>query len=148
MKTLLLAFSVVLLFSCSDSTELDRSNIWGTWHDIESYNGVTNVNGQIDSVSYPNILYHLYEDGRYEVENELPWGVPSNGVLEYDEQNELVIFTPELVNEELGISRTYKFEVLSLSDSELEVMFKYWGAPLEEGQDPIEFEIYRKFEKE
>lgn len=148
MKSIVLAFIAVILFSCSDSTELDNSIIWGTWHDVESYAGITQVNGQIDSVSYPNILYHLFEDGRYEVENELPWGLPSNGVWQLDEESQLVTLIPDTPDEEIGIDRTYKFEVLSLSEFELEVMFKYWGAPLEEGQDPIEFEIYRKFEKQ
>lgn len=148
MKSIVLAFIAVILFSCSDSTELDKSAIWGTWHDVESYKGITQVNGQIDSVSYPNILYHFFEDGSYEVENEIPWGVPSNGVWQFDEESQLITIIPDTPDKEIGIDRTYKFEILSLSASELKVMFKYWGAPLVEGNDPIELEFYRKFEKQ
>ncbi len=147
MKALSLSLLVVLLLSCSHSTETESGLLLGTWHDLSSYDGVVVKDGQVDSVSYPNIMYSFFENGHYSIQNELPWAVPSDGEWQFSEKEKVITLVPDTNDEELGLNRTYKFEVISLSESELEVTFKYWGAPLEEGGEPIEIQFYRKFEK-
>lgn len=147
MKATVLILSVFILFSCSETARVNTEVIWGTWHDVHTYEGEVISGGITDTVSYPNILYHFYENGTYKVENEVPWGLPSDGVCQYDEGSKVLRMIPDTPDEELGLNRTFAFEVLSVSESKLEVMYKYWSAPLEEGSDTIKFAFYRQFER-
>ncbi len=148
MKKLLFLLVLINLLACSENDNLSGiEKFYGTWKDEFSYNGVAEVNGVVDSVSYPNIIYKLLDDGRYETIDEIPWGLPVNGKWDYDELSETITFMPDTHDEELGLKRSYKWHIISVSDQTLEVMFKYWGTTLEEGADTVQFEFYRKFIK-
>ena len=149
MKTYLFFVSLVTVLSCSDNLQVNDNLIFGTWHDVEPYEESIWLgnDGQRDTLSYPNILYHFFEDGTYEVENEIPWGLVENGVWQIDECTQIITFIPDIPNEVPIGDRTFKFEILSLSETELEVMYHYYGAPLEADLEPVEFSFYRKFEK-
>ena len=148
MKFILATLTLVLLISCSDTSQDETGNLLGTWHETKTYElFAANPDGQIiDTIYYSDILYHFYEDGNYETENELPWGIPIDGEWQYDEVNQIVTFFPD-TPDGFDLDRTLTFEVLSLTESELKVMYKYWSAPLEVGGDTIVLEVYRVFEK-
>ncbi len=148
MKKLLFLLVLVNLLACS-KTENTNEQFYGTWKDEFSYNGVAEVNGVIDSVSYPNIIYKFLDNGRYETIDEVPWGIKVNGEWDYDESSETITFVPDTsMYGDLGFKKSYKWDVISVNDQTLEVMFKYWGTSSEVGADTLQFQFYRKFVKQ
>jgi len=142
---------VFAIFSCDppDENESANDNLTGTWHDLNDYKGVrqNHATGEIDSVSFPNILYHFNANGKYTVENEVPWGLPADGTWELDENTNVITFHPDQPFDKLGIAPTYKFEIISLTEDLLKVNYSFLSPPLKEGQDTIKMNMIRTFEK-
>ena len=149
MKKLLFLFALVSLMACSKTETNTVDQLYGTWKEVKPHSGPVIVNGVIDTVTNAYTIYKFTSDNKYEVEQEILLGVPANnGTWTFDETSNVVTLNPNSHDEEVGIERTYKLEIISITDQTLEVTFKYRGEPSIEGDDPIIINIYRKFEKQ
>lgn len=144
----LLAFILLALLSCEKGESPENPTLVGSWRDTYEPWVTFIQNGDTTRVQYTNITFHIYDNGKYEVENpgitDLNW---ERGSWTYNDSTRLVHFTQAPENVFGGIQEFLQWEVLLLSNTTLEVnptldVIFPDSLPL-----PIRRAWYRKFNK-
>jgi len=120
----------VFSMSCDNTTTtnapIDSSLLIGSWIDTSSAK-LYDAFGNIDTI-FKNGKYDFFIDNTYTTENTgLPiYGVPCNGNWSYNEENNLLSFSPydSLISVYSDVYLNKTWEILSLDNDNIEVNYR------------------------
>ncbi len=143
---------LVFLGSCTDDKE-DLSQlemIYGVWEDQGIYDYTLTINGVPTHLSYSEIKFIFYEDGNFITKDEyFSFGVPQTGEWVFDESKQQIEFFHTLPSPFVipKPDDTYIFEIQSLNETDMEVVYLNTVYPLQDTLEPVTIYKTRHFKK-
>ncbi len=138
MKHFIYLLSLISIISCADSDISNSDLLLGTWKDVQP-----SIDFENDTLGYAT--YHIFEDGKYEVEYELPYYVQGDGTWTYDEQAGIVDIRPHIYDS-ISFNQTNQWKIISLTSELLELTYEL--RIVKQDTADVVLPIYRKFEKQ
>lgn len=148
-QILIVIFFLLFVSSCGGENEQQiETTLIGKWADIHDYSSIQVVDGISQSVAFPDIEYHIQEDGSYEVKNDFFGGLHRNGLWIINDQENVVEFLPETnsVDSIIELNQTYIWEIIKLENDLLEVNYVFSQDSID-GLSPQSISRLRQFEK-